>query len=767
MKRPATILLVEDDKSMLDGMSDLLQAIDIGYEISTMTASNGIEALAQMAYTLPDIIVSDIMMPQMDGFQFLKTVQQNPNWIGIPFIFLTARGEKHEIYKGRISGAALYITKPFHSVELLELIKTQLDRKFQIEQTHEQSINNLKKDVLQILNHEFRTPLTYVTAYYEMLADSVNTYANAVNFSEYLRGIQAGCTRLAKLIDGFITVIELRTNELEQEFANNARPFTNIDDIVQDVINQFQDRVKQKSVQVVFHPNPLPSVIYGDPKSLAIIFKQVLDNAIKFSGPRFTHTTDAIVQVYSKSQDSEYHLIIEDNGIGIPTVVQSHVFDLFFQYNRDQFEQQGAGIGLTVARGLVELHHGRIEIESVENQGSTFTIILPQYGASQSDLSERDPYQQQATILLVEDDQYLLEGLKELLSIYEGDYQLTIHTATNGRSGLAQLEKIQPHLIISDIMMPYMDGYTFLDEVRKNPDWVQIPFLFLSAKGERRDIHRGLRSGVEEYITKPYNSDELLGLVVKQLNHYFRLRRSMSQDFDALKRSILELITPDFRVPLTSVANYSGQLEESIQQAQTDNELKESLQGIQQSSLRLSSLIEDFIALAELKTGEAEMAYELQAREINDMGVLLYEVSQLYTNRLRETEFQILCPLKQDLPAVIGNRNKLMACTRRILDLGLPLATPHGSDNKIRLDTTSVNSQLLISHRFPGHLDAPTFQYIHKQLNSDIQDDLENSLQLPSLNIIKGYVALHGGHILLDNQANSFTFTICLPVSQP
>ncbi|MCZ7669335.1 MAG: response regulator [Chloroflexi bacterium] len=98
-------------------------------------------------------------------------------------------------------------------------------------------------------------------------------------------------------------------------------------------------------------------------------------------------------------------------------------------------------------------------------------------------------------------------------------------------------------------MMPYMDGYTFLDEVRKNPDWVQIPFYSSAPKVNGRDIHRGLRSGVEEYITKPYNSDELLGLVVKQLNHYFRLRRSMSQDFDALKRSILGLITPDFRVP--------------------------------------------------------------------------------------------------------------------------------------------------------------------------------------------------------------------------
>ena len=148
MRRKVTILLVEDDKSMLDGMHDLLQVVDIGYEATILTSGNGLEALAQMEHATPDLIVSDIMMPKMDGFQFLKTVQQNPAWEHIPFIFLTARGEKHEIHKGRVSGAALYITKPFHSVELLELIKTQLDRKIQLEQTHERSINNLKKAII-------------------------------------------------------------------------------------------------------------------------------------------------------------------------------------------------------------------------------------------------------------------------------------------------------------------------------------------------------------------------------------------------------------------------------------------------------------------------------------------------------------------------------------------------------------------------------------------------------------------------------------------
>ncbi|MBE2221176.1 MAG: response regulator [Anaerolineae bacterium] len=765
MRRKVTILLVEDDKSMLDGMYDLLQVVDIGYDATILTASNGLEALAHMAYTTPDLIVSDIMMPKMDGFQFLNAVQQNAEWEHIPFIFLTARGEKYEIHKGRVSGATLYITKPFHSVELLELIKTQLDRKIQLEQTHQRSINNLKKDILQILNHEFRTPLTYVTAYYEMLADSLNTYADAVNFSEYLRGIQAGCTRLTKLINGFITVIELRTGELEQEFQQNAHPITNFDEIIQNAIQKMTPKAHKQDIEIQVNAVANMPVIYGDPKSLSTIIEQLLDNAIKFTAPRFTPNHAATIIVTTETINDELVLTVKDNGMGLPASIQGQIFDLFVQHNRDLLEQQGAGVGLTITKGLVELHKGHIEVQSVEDLGSTFTVSLPIYSSQQKHQLNPVTDLHHATILLVEDDQYLLEGLQELLEIFKGKYKLKVYTAGNGRSGLETLKKHQIHLIISDIMMPYMDGYAFLEEVRKNPDWVQIPFIFLTAKGERHDIHHGLRSGVEEYITKPYNSDELLALIVKQLDRYYSLKKTMSQDFDALKRSILELITPDFRVPLTSVANYSGQLEESIQEAQTDDELKESLQGIQQSSLRLSSLVEDFIALAELKTGEAQMAHDLHAQEIKDIGILYYEASQLYSNRLSNPNIQIHCPLNNQLPSIIGDPERLMICTRRILDFGISKISAHHANCNVFLNTSQENGAVHLSHQFPGHLDEISFNNLNEHFFTENIDNLNVAIRIPSLSIIKGYVDLHNGNLLIDNQPDHFKIIIVLPTA--
>ncbi|NHZ71513.1 MAG: response regulator [Aquificales bacterium] len=767
MRLKVTILLVEDDKSMLDGMRDLLQVVDIGYEATVLTAENGLEALERMEHTTPDLIVSDIMMPKMDGFQFLKTVQQNPEWEHLPFIFLTARGEKHEIHKGRVSGATLYITKPFHSVELLELIKTQLDRKIQLEQTHERRINNLKKDILQILNHEFRTPLTYVTAYYEMLADSVGTYADVENFSEYLRGIQAGCTRLTKLIDGFITVIELRTGELEKTFQQNAHPIANLDEIIQDVIQKTSPKAKQQDIEIQYVAEAGMPILYGDPQSLNTIIEQLLDNAIKFTTPRYTPNHAAKILISTKTDNDELIIVVQDNGMGLPISIQNQIFDPFVQHNRDQLEQQGAGIGLTIAKGLVELHNGRIEVQSVEDLGSTFTVYLPTYTSQQKHQSSNGTDANQATILLVEDDPYLLEGLQELLEIFNGKYKLKVYTALNGRLGLEMLQKHQAHLIISDIMMPQMDGYAFLDEVRKNPDWIQIPFIYLTAKGERRDIHHGLRSGVEEYITKPYNSDELLALVIKQLDRYYSLRRAMSQDFDALKRSILELITPDFRVPLTSVANYSGQLEHSVQEAQTDDELKDSLQGIQKSSIRLSSLVEDFIALAELKTGEAQMSHDLRTREIMNIGLLPYEASQLYANRLADPNIQIHCPLKDNLPVVIGDRDRLMICTRRILEFGLSKTQSVDVGYEVFLDVVQVNSTVQLTHQFPGHLDADSLNNLNQHFVNDNIDDLDIALRIPSLSIIKGYIDLHDGHLLVDNQPDHFRITIVIPTANP
>ncbi|MCA9872771.1 MAG: response regulator [Anaerolineales bacterium] len=749
-------------------MSDLLQVVDLDYEVKVMTAGNGREAIAMMNQQTPDLIVSDIMMPVMDGFEFLSEVQKKGAWLNIPFIFLSARGERHEIHKGRLSGAALYVTKPFHSVELLELIKTQLDRKFQLERTNEQHINNLKKDILQILNHEFRTPLTYVTAYYEMLADSVNTYAGADNFQEYLRGIQAGCTRLNRLIESFITVIELRTGEAQEHFLAAAHEIDSLDAILQEVIADSQRKATQQELEIAYTPDPHLPAVFGDEGSLYTIFQQLLDNAIKFSSKRLTPLSGTKVEISTAVSEDEVHISIHDKGIGLPKHMQTQIFDLFVQYNRDQMEQQGAGVGLTIAEGLVRLHHGRIELQSEENVGSTFTVVLPVYAGRPWAANDEKKKKIAATVLVVEDDQFLLEGLRELLEIHDGQYKLTIHTAINGQKGLEILSRHVPDLIISDIMMPVMDGYTLLRKVRENPEWLHIPFIFLTAKGERNDIHEGLRRGVEEYITKPYDSDELLGLAVKQLNRHFQMKRAMSRSFDVLKRSIIDLITPDFRVPLASVAKYSGEFEQQIAEARTDEDLKSSLQGIQSSSLRLSRLVEDFIALAELKTGEAEMAYDLRTGPINDLGFLLYETGQLYENQALQKGLAITCPLEEDLPSITGDRATLINCIQRLLDMGLNYYRPSLTDRSIRLTAVhaSQEQQIHLSIRFPFPLPENEKQDVARYLAHDNFELPAASNFVPGLSIVKGYLNLHNGRLSLYASPTHFTFCIALPTQE-
>jgi len=750
---------------MLYGMSDLLQVVDIDYEIVVLTASNGQEALHLMEQITPDLIVSDIMMPVMDGFEFLAEVQKSQPWSNIPFIFLTARGEKHEIYRGRLSGAALYVTKPFHSVELLELIKTQLDRKFQLEHTHEQHINNLKKDILQILNHEFRTPLTYVTAYYEMLADSVNTYASTDNFQEYLRGIQAGCLRLNRLIESFIMVIELRTGEAQEDFLHNAQRIDYIDQIIQEVISHNQGKAAQNALQIEYTPRSDLPAVFGDAHSLATIFHQLLDNAIKFSSRRLTPTPGTVVKVSTAVSENELAIAFQDFGVGLPQQMQTQVFDLFVQYNRDQLEQQGAGVGLTIAEGLTKLHHGHIDLQSEENVGSTFTVSLPIYSEWSHPASNDEKSSTAAAILIVEDDQFLLEGLQELLEIHNSQYKLTIYTATNGQQGLEVLARHTPDLIISDIMMPIMDGYAFLREVRKNPEWLQIPFIFLTAKGERGDIHEGLRRGVEEYITKPYDSDELLGLTIKQLNRHFEMKRIMSRSFDVLKRSIIELITPDFRVPLASVAKYSGEFEQQIVEARTDDDLKASLLGIQTSSMRLSRLIEDFIALAELKTGEANMAYDLRMSTISDIGLLLYETGQLFESQAMQKGLKITCPLTEDLPEILGDRVTLTNSIQRLLDVGLSYYRP--SLNNANIELTAVylpkEQEVQLSLQFPFPLPPEEEATITQLLAVNDLELMTASHHLPGLSIVKGYLNLHNGRLLLRTSPTHFTFCMAIP----
>ena len=162
------ILLVEDDLALLEGMSDTLEMM--GYQ--TVKTTNGREGLQVLQRVLPDLIISDIMMPEMDGFEFHSAVSSNPELASIPFIFLTAKSDLTDIRKGLRVGVDAYLTKPFDLQDLLLHVQNKLNRFATIRNQSLTQLEDLQRQIVTMFSHELRTPLTYIQGYSDLLADA-------------------------------------------------------------------------------------------------------------------------------------------------------------------------------------------------------------------------------------------------------------------------------------------------------------------------------------------------------------------------------------------------------------------------------------------------------------------------------------------------------------------------------------------------------------------------------------------------------------------
>ncbi len=767
MKDPATILLVEDDLALLDGIADLLEVSEVGYDLQLMKAINGVVALEAVTENEPDLIISDIMMPKMGGFEFLEQLRKRPDWVHIPVIFLTAKGTPDDILKGRLSGAELYITKPYDSDELLQLVRSQLDRAFELKGHRQLRLDTFSRNIVQLLNHEFRTPLTYVTAYYELLADGF-LRDDPASLNEYLRGIQVGTERLTNLIGNLVNVLELRTGEAARRIEQYSEI---IDDPVALLISHCGERYWGDKGEVVRiycdFPDHLPRIhVHQD--SLNMILDCLLNNAIKFS--RMNQDHEPIIELSATAEDGYLAISVTDNGIGIPELVQRRVFDLFFQYNREDLEQQGAGTGLAIVRGLTELQGGCVEVVSKVGEGSVFTIYLPEYvdaGTVSSQPEIKDGGKKRATILLVEDEWFLLEGLRDLLGVFGSDYDLNILTAGDGKEALQILETNEPDLIISDITMPRMDGYEFLNQARKNPAWLHIPIIFLTARGEREDILKGRRSGAEEYVTKPYDAKELFAVIETQLDRHFQRQFAVQQDFDELKKSILDLLLADMNMPLGMVSNYTEKLAENVDKLKSDQDLMSYLKGIHSGSTQVSRLIEDFILLVELQTGKTVDWFALQARPTN-INEVLKEIVRLQRSNGNWQNVIIEQQLSDNVPLVLIDPELLTQCLERIVDLMIALCKDF-PEIGIVLTSQATDGQIILTIGTQAvSLTDEESQLVNHLLSRPEPVVLELAEYDPALLITKGVVHYHDGSIVLDvkdNRRLDFIFTF--PAYQP
>ncbi len=363
----ARILVVEDHEPLLAAIRDVL--VGNGYEV--VVAADGVDGLQAMDEQMPELIVADIMMPRMDGYQFYEAVRANPAWVSIPVIFLTAKAEKQDILHGKALGAEDYITKPFDPEELLIAVQARLKRAAAIRRAEEARFDEMKDEIVTILGHELRTPVTYIRGYADLaLSDLASLSPDEVQ--EFLQGIRRGGERLTKLVESLLSVIRLDTGRAEQEFSTLARVHSDLGEVVEATVKRSKQDANEAGVQLETEvAADLPKVRLCEPL-FAEALRRLVENAIKFSGEK-----DKVVRVEARPAVGWVEIAVIDQGVGIPSDQIPRLFQRFRQIDRDALEQQGVGLGLPIALGFIELHGGRIAVESAVGEGSTLTIRLP------------------------------------------------------------------------------------------------------------------------------------------------------------------------------------------------------------------------------------------------------------------------------------------------------------------------------------------------------------------------------------------------------
>ncbi len=357
--------------------------------------------------------------------------------------------------------------------------------------------------------HELRTPLTLILGPIQNLLKQKDLPDKCLNE-----------VRLAKrygdqLVDRVNEILEVSRLE-SGKLSLNQSP-TYISKLVRQTLASFESFADQRQIRLETRLDDRLTLNI-DADKITTILNNLISNAIKFSPAK----SDIVVTI--KKQSESVDLAVTDQGLGIPERDLPHIFDRFYQAsNNDQQHFAGSGVGLTLSQELAKLHGGLLKVENAENVGSTFTLVLPSLLVTEAKPEQTNRVDQDSDIdiestsskaksgnakpklLLVEDHPDMRAYISDLL---KEDYN--IDEATNGLEGLTKLEECNPDIIISDVKMPEMDGLTFAGKVKGLTKYRLTPFIHLTAHANERDKLIALRTGVDDYLVKPFSPEELL-----------------------------------------------------------------------------------------------------------------------------------------------------------------------------------------------------------------------------------------------------------------
>ncbi len=362
-------------------------------------------------------------------------------------------------------------------------------------------------------------------------------------------------------------------------------------------------------------------------------------------------------------------------------------------------------------------------------------------------------------ILVVEDQELLRIAIRDVLEL-EG---YTVLTANDGLEALEVMEKARPDLILADIMMPRMDGYTLYEEVRSRPKWVLIPFIFLTARAEREDIIKGKSLGAEDYITKPFDPQLLIAAISAKLRRAQAIRAVTEAEFDELKQQIINVLSHELRTPLTSVSGYT---ELALEEASdlTANEFQQFLLGIKRGADRLTHLVEDLLWIVRLDTGQVAEEFEVLGTVHGRVGDLVVHIGEMYEAQAQSKNLTVVSEIEADLPKVKLYEPFIVDALGRLLDNSIKFTRQ--PNKTIYLSVQAQDDEVQIAVRDEGiGMSEEEVQKLFTRFGQINRSRMEQQGIGMGLVICQSLIQIHDGNITIESElGEGSTFTIHLPI---
>ncbi|HEX4083535.1 MAG TPA: response regulator [Chthoniobacteraceae bacterium] len=536
-REPINILLVDDEPKNLMALETVLD--DPAYRLVRAGSPN--EALLALVHEEFALLILDIQMPEMNGFELAQMIKQRKKTAAVPIIFLTAYfSEDEHVLEGYSTGAVDYLHKPINATVLRSKVAvfTALHRKTRESEVANRALraeiaerqraqeelrtlnaelerrvadrtgaliesDRRKDEFLAMLGHELRNPLAAIRHAVRINEDAIDDAA-----ARHWAGgvIDRQTAQLTRMVDDLLDVERINHGRVELRLD-----CLQLDEVLHRAIEATRAMIDQKGHVFAADIANEKLPVRGDEARLEQVFVNLLGNAVKYTPEQ------GRIQVSARREAGEVVVTVTDNGIGISPDLLPRVFDLFTQGQTSLDRAQGGlGIGLTVVRALIEMHGGSVTARSGgRGAGATFTVRLPvgpepaTNGSSRRAISTAENLPASLRVLIVDDHADAAQALAMLLRRRNCE----VRVSNDGPSGLEAASAFAPEVLLLDLGLPGMDGYEMAQRLRADTRFRDVLFIAISGYAQEADRARAMEAGFDYHCAKPVNFNDLLTII--------------------------------------------------------------------------------------------------------------------------------------------------------------------------------------------------------------------------------------------------------------